>query len=119
MADHSNGTGNPLVSDTIQDHPSQISTETGNSHAADFVKAIFADPEALQLLRSALVNNSSDGATKAPNEVSKEAPKASYETAYLEPESTALSQDGDEADEELASPASRWQTSPELGNSQI
>ena len=82
MADHSSGSGNPSVSDTIQDHPSQISTETGNSHAADLVKAIFADSEAFQLLRSALVNNFSDGATKAPNEVNKEAVKASY----IEPE---------------------------------
>ena len=38
----------------------------GNSNASDLVKSIFADPEALQLLRSAFINPLNSGACKAP-----------------------------------------------------
>ena len=122
--------------DRIQEDASIRTTEEGNSNASDLVKSIFADPEALQLLRSAFtnpfegaimaLNGSNSGASKAPHiepevqhdqSVSDEA--VNSQTATKRPRLNAYSEadqqhEVDELDEDLASPASRWQASPEL-----
>ena len=67
MAQQSSRTENPRDFDHIQEDPSYRLSEEGNSNASDLVKSIFADPEALQLLRSAFINPLNSGASKAPH----------------------------------------------------
>ena len=81
MADRSSRSEIPLDMDRIQEDPSMRTTEEGNSNALNLVKSIFADPEALQLLRSAFTN-ASEEATKALNGSNSEASKA----PHIEPE---------------------------------
>jgi hypothetical protein len=149
MADQSSSKENTSDFDPIQEDPSNRHTEKGNSTASGLIKSIFADPEALHLLRSAFTN-SSDGASKAPKGSNSGASK----TPHIEPEvqiihagatkaqKTARTNDQsvsdevvdsqtaakrprlnaypeadqqnevEEFDDELASPASRWQASP-------
>ena len=67
MAEQSGRTENPLDFDRIQEDPSHRIAQEGNSNASDLVKSIFADPEALQLLRSAFIHPLNSGAPKAPH----------------------------------------------------
>ena len=67
MAQQSSRTENPWDFDHIQEDPSHRLSELGNSNASVLVKSIFADPEALQLLRSAFINPLNLGASKAPH----------------------------------------------------
>ena len=141
MAQPSSRTENPREFDHIQEDPSHRLSEEGNSNASDVVKSIFADPEALQLLRSAFINPLNSGASKAPHikpevkiidagatkahktarandqTVSDEA--VSTQTTAKRPSLNAYPEadqqvEAEELDDELASPASRWQASPEL-----
>ena len=81
MADRSSRSEIPLDMDRIQEDPSMRTTEEGNSNVLNLVKSIFADPEALQLLRSAFTNPSEE-ATKVLNGSNSEASKA----PHIEPE---------------------------------
>ena len=67
MAQQPSRTENPRDFDHIQEDPSHRLSEEGNSNASDLVKSTFADPEALQLLRSAFINPLNSGASKAPH----------------------------------------------------
>ena len=140
MAQQSSRTENPRDFDHIQEDPSHRLSEEGNSNASDLVKSTFADPEALQLLRSAFINPLNSGACKAPHiepevqiidagatkahktartndqtvsdeAVSTQTAKRPRLNAYPEADQQV---EAEELDDELASPASRWQASPEL-----
>ena len=137
MAQQSSRMENPRDFDHIQENASHRLSEEGNSNASDLVKSIFADPEALHLLRSAFINPLNSGvapiepevkiidagATKAhktaranDQTVSDEA--ASTQTTATRPRLNIYPEadqqvEAEELDDELASPASRWQASPE------
>ena len=156
MAAQSSRKENPSDFDSIHEVSTPRQLEEGNSNASELVKSIFADPDALQLLRSALANPSERVHDKAPNGTNSGVSTA----PYIEPEvqiinaratkaqdtartiEQTVSEENlnsqtsakrrrtheyaeadqqnegeiEEFDDELASPASRWQASPELTN---